>query len=134
MVVHAGQTSYDPRFIRKLFPDSDTYKHPALVRLFDADLNKLDDLPEEKYRLFEECSPLHHLTKDDAPAMLNYSGSLDQAVTDANIGIHHAQFGKALQEQMEKLGLRCIVNAGGQGDGPRITTIDFIKEEFAKSK
>jgi hypothetical protein len=32
MVVNAGQTSYDPRFIRKLFPDSDTYKHGALAR------------------------------------------------------------------------------------------------------
>ena len=40
--------TYDPRFIRKLFPDSDTYKHGALVRLFDADLYKLDELPEEK--------------------------------------------------------------------------------------
>jgi hypothetical protein len=114
MVVNAGQTSYDPRFIRKLFPDSDTYKHGALARLFDADLNNLDELPDEKYRLFEECSPIHHLTKDDAPAMLNYGGSLEQPVTDQNIGIHHAQFGKALKGKMDELGIRCIVNAGGR--------------------
>jgi acetyl esterase/lipase len=136
MVVNAGQTSYDPRFIRKLFPHSDTYKHSALARLFDADLNKLDELPEEKYRLFEECSPLHHLTKDDAPAMLNYGGSIDQEVTDVNIGIHHARFGEALKEKMDELGIRCIVNAGNRvlGDGERVSPIDFIKQEFEKAK
>lgn len=136
MVVNAGQTSYDPRFIRKLLPDSDTYKHGALARLFDVDLSKLDNLPEEKYKLFEECSPLHHLTKDDAPAMLNYGGSIDQEVKDVNIGIHHAQFGKALKEKMDELGIRCIVNAGGKvlGDGERVTPIDFIKQEFEKAK
>jgi acetyl esterase/lipase len=129
MVVFAGQTSYDARFIRKLFPDSDTYKHPALARLFDVDLNQLDDLPAEKYRLFEECSPLHHLTKDDAPAMLNYGGSIDQEVTDVGIGIHHARFGKALKEKMDELRIQCIVNAGGRvlGDEDRVSPMDFIK-------
>ena len=55
MAVYNGQTSYDPRFIRELFPGTDTYKHPALAQLFDVDLDKLDDLPKEKYKLFEEC-------------------------------------------------------------------------------
>ncbi|MEQ8788520.1 MAG: alpha/beta hydrolase fold domain-containing protein [Pirellulaceae bacterium] len=132
MMVTAGQTSYDPRFIRKLFPDSDTYKHGALARLFDIDMSKLDELPEEKYRLFEECSPLPHLTKDDAPALLNYAGPIDQEVTNANIGIHHAKFGKALKEKMDALGIPCEVQAGGQvlGGGERTAPIDFLKREF----
>jgi hypothetical protein len=136
MMVSAGQTSYDPRFIRKLFPGSDTYKHPALARLFDADLDKLDDLSEEKYRLFEECSPLHHLTKDDAAAMLTYGGSLEQEVTNVGIGIHHARFGKALKDKMDELGMRCIVIAGGRvlGDGDRVSQIDFLKQEFRLAK
>ncbi|MBI1899714.1 MAG: alpha/beta hydrolase fold domain-containing protein [Planctomycetia bacterium] len=135
-MVTAGQTSYDPRFIRQLFPDSDTYKHPALARLFDVDLGKLDDLSEEKYRLFEECSPLHHLTKDDVPAMLSYGGSLDQEVTNVNVGIHHARFGKALKDKMDELGIRCIVSAGGRvlGDGDHVSTIDFLKQEFRMTK
>jgi acetyl esterase/lipase len=134
MVVHGGQTSYDPRFIRELFPGSDTYKHGALVQLFDADLDQLDELPDDKYRLFEECSPLHHLTKDDVPAMLMYGGSIDQEVTDVGIGIHHALFGQALKERMDELGIRCIVNAGGQmlGDGERVSPLDFIQQEFEK--
>ncbi|MCA9070411.1 MAG: alpha/beta hydrolase fold domain-containing protein, partial [Planctomycetaceae bacterium] len=136
LVVTAGQTSYDPRFIRKLFPDSDTYKHNALARLFDVDLNKLDELPEEKYKLFEECSPIHHLTKDDPPTMLLYGGSLDQEVTNGNIGIHHARFGKVLKEKMDKLSIRCIVNAGGKslGSGERVSAFDFLKQEFGMAE
>jgi acetyl esterase/lipase len=132
MFVNAGQTSYDPRFIRKLFPESDTYKHSALAQLFDVDLDNLDDLPEDKYRLFEECSPLHHLTKDDVPAMLSYGGSLDQAVTNQGIGIHHARFGKVLKEKMDELNIRCIVYAGSQmpGDGELVSPLDFLKQEF----
>lgn len=136
MMVGGGQTSYDPRFIRKLFPESDTYKHPALARLFDVDLSKLDELPDAKYRLFEECSPIHHLTRDDAPALLNYGGGIDQKVTDVNIGIHHARFGRALKEKMDALKIRCIVVAGGQAlDGSeRVSPIEFMKQEFGMSK
>ena len=53
MYVSGGQTSYDPRFIREMFPDARVHKHPALFQLYDADLNKLDDLPKEKYELFD---------------------------------------------------------------------------------
>ena len=97
MFVNAGQSSYDPRFIRKLFPEFETYKHSALAQLFDVDLSKLDDLPEEKYRLFEEVSALPHLTKDDAPAALFYGSKLDTPITSQGIGIHHPRFGKALK-------------------------------------
>ena len=129
-------TDFDPRFIRKLFPEFETYKHSALAQLFDVDLNRLDDLPEEKYRLFEEVSPIHHLTKDDVPAMLSYGGSFDQEVTNVNIGIHHARFGKVLKEKMEALGIRCEVYAGNDvlGGGPRVSPIDFMKQEFGMTE
>lgn len=134
MAVTAGQTSYDPRFIRKLFPGTDTYQHSALAQLYDVDLSKLDDLPEEKYRLFEECSPLHHLTKDDAPALLNYGGTFDQKITNVGIGIHHAKFGKVLKEKMDALKIRCIVNARGEVLGDRVSVIEFLKQEFGIAK
>ncbi|MEO2024440.1 MAG: alpha/beta hydrolase fold domain-containing protein [Fuerstiella sp.] len=132
MMVSAGQSSYDPRFIRKLFPEFETYKHGALAQLFDVDLNRLDELPEGKYRLFEEVSPIHHLTKDDVPAMLSYGGTFDQEVTNVNIGIHHARFGKVLKEWMDALGIRCDVYAGKEvlGGGPRVSTIDFLRQQF----
>src|SRR5207248_2779879 len=96
--VFNGQTSYDPRFIRDLFPGTDTYKHPALAQLFGVDLNKLDDLPKEKYKLFEEVSPITHLTTGDAPAQLVYAGKPDARVTSQGVGIHHPKFGQVLKE------------------------------------
>jgi hypothetical protein len=66
--------------------------------------------------------------------MLNYGGSLEQPVTDQDIGIHHAQFGKALKGKMDELGIRCIVNAGGRTLGERVSPMDFIKQEFEKAR
>lgn len=101
MSVNAGQTSYDPRFIRDLFPGTNVYKIGALAQLFDSDPNKLDELSKEKCKLFEECSPITHLTKDDPPAQLIAGMSMDQA------DIHSPRFGKALKEKMDALGIRC---------------------------
>ena len=127
-----GQTSYDPRVIRKMFPESDTYQHPALAGLFDADLAKLDELPAEKYKLFEYVSALPHLTTDDPPVMLIYTRPLDAQVTDRGAGIHHPQFGVMLKEQMDKLGIPCEVDAGGErmGGGTPTPPIDFLRKIF----
>jgi acetyl esterase/lipase len=132
MVVFDGQTSYDPRFIRTLFPGKDIYKNPALAKLFGVDLNKLDELPPEKYRLFEEVSAINHLTKDDPPVLLIYSRPLDAEITNQAIGIHHALFGKALKEKMDALGIPCEVVAGNQrlGGGTPTKAIDFLKEHL----
>lgn len=135
-VVFDGQTSYDPRFIRKLFPGKDVYKHGALRQLFDADLNKLDDLPQAKYRLFEEVSPITHLTKDDPPVLLVYNSPMDAEVTSVGIGIHHPLFGKVLKERMDELGIPCELTAANKRIGGGIPTrpIDFLKKSFGMSK
>lgn len=132
MAVYNGQTSYDPRFIRDLFPDTTTYKESALAQLFGVDLDKLDDLPLEKYRLFEEVSPLPHLTKDDAPAALFYASKLDTPITSQGIGIHHPRFGKALKEEMDELGIECKVHTGiPRGDDWTKLTVDFVKKHLS---
>ena len=136
MVVFDGQTSYDPRFIRKLFPGKDVYRHGALAKLFGVDLNKLDNLPAGKYRLFEEVSAINHVTKDDPPVLLVYSRPLDAEVTNQGIGIHHALFGQALQEKMDGLGIPCEVVAGGSrlGGGTPTKVMDFLKEHLGVKK
>jgi acetyl esterase len=130
MAVIEGQSSYDPRFLRELFPGTETYKHPALAQLFGVDLDNLDNLPKEKYKLFEECSALPHLTKDDAPALLIYSRTMDTPITDQNIGIHHPKFGKVLKEKMDALGIECQVQTGVQGNDGAKLVFDFVKKHF----
>jgi Spy/CpxP family protein refolding chaperone len=131
MAVYNGQTSYDPQFIRDLFPDTDTYKESALAQLFGVDLNNLDELPKDKYRLFEEVSALPHLTKDDAPAALFYASEMDTPITSQGIGIHHPRFGKALKDKMDKLGIECEVHTGlPRGDEWTKLTVDFVKKHL----
>jgi acetyl esterase/lipase len=136
MVVFEGQTSYDPRFIRQLFPGKDIYKIGALQKLFDFDPNKLDDLPAEKYKLFEECSPIHHVGKDAPPVLLWYNNPIDAEITNQGIGIHHPLFGKALKAKMDTLKIPCeVVAAGKRVDGGTPTSaIDFVKEHFRLKK
>lgn len=132
MVVYNGQTSYDPRFIRKLFPGTDTYKHPALAQLYQVDLDKLDSLPKEKYKLFEYTSAIPHLTKGDAPAMLLYRSEFDTPIRNQGIGIHHPRFGQALKERMDKLKIECVVKTGIQRGGAEWTklTLGFVKKHL----
>lgn len=130
MVVNEGQSSYDPRVIRGLFPGTDTYKHPALAQLYDVDLDRLDNLTAEKYKLFEEVSPINHLTRDDPPAMLIYRNPLDAQITSQEIGAHHPKFGALLKEKMDALGIRCEVYAAGQkmGGGQTTPPLEFLKQ------
>jgi hypothetical protein len=132
MAVYNGQTSYDPRFIRELFPGTSTYQESALAQLYDVDLKKLDELPEAKYKLFEEVSPLTHLSKDDAPALLMYASRMDTEITSQGIGIHHPRFGKALQEVMDPLDIECRVETGVLRNDDRFTqlTMEFIKKHL----
>ena len=128
--VFNAQTSYDPRFIRDLFRGTDVYKEPALARLFDMDPNKLDDLPKEKYALFEFVSSINHLTKDDAPVQLIYASQLDTPITTQAIGIHHAKFGKALKERMDRLGIECELHTGFARGETSDLTLRFVKKHL----
>jgi acetyl esterase/lipase len=120
-----GQTSYDPRFIKKLFPESDSYKASWAEKFFGTKLDNLDNLPAEKYRLFEEVSPIHHLSKDDPPVLQIYGVPVDSPATDA---IHHPRFGKVLKDKMDALSIPCeLVEtiAGNEG-----VIFQFVKKQF----
>lgn len=133
MAVNNGQSSYDPRFIRELFPESDVYRQSALVDLFGVDLNKLDELPEEKCKLFEEVSAINHLTKDDAPVLMTYDSDMDTPISSNSIGIHHPRFGKLLKEQMDSLGIECQVHTGftrTQTSRSKLV-MEFVKKHFS---
>ncbi len=129
MAVYNGQTSYDPRVIRKLFPGTDTYRHSALAQLFEVDFDQLDTLPDEKYRLFEEVSALPHVSKDDVPALLMYASELDSEITNQSIGIHHPRFATALKQKLDSVGIDCQVETGVRRGDARYTelTLNFLK-------
>ncbi len=127
--VSEGQSTYDPRVIRDLFPGTDTYQTPALALLYDVDLTKLDEAGPEKIKLFEEVSAINHLTKEDVPVLLIYARNMDTPITSQSVGIHHPKFGQLLKEQMDKLGIECeVVTDAGKREGELV--FDWVKKHF----
>ena len=135
-VVWGGQCSYDPRFIKKLF-DTDKV-HPALISFFG--MKGPSDVDDPKLqRLFEEASPINHLSKGDAPVMLYYpqpNTPLPKNSSGAR-HIHHPKFGIVLKEKMDKLPIKCVLKIRKRGEpyvaGPsRLDAyVEFFRECFA---
>lgn len=127
-----GQSSYDPRFVRDLFPGVDIYKNPAFSSLFGFDMNKLDEAPPEKVALFEMTAPINFVTKDDAPALMVYTRLLTTPPTEKGAGTHHPTFGQKLKERMDAAGVECQLETGVTSESNRwpAMALEFIKRHF----
>jgi acetyl esterase/lipase len=104
----AGQTSYDPRVIQKLFNTDQV--HEALVLFYgmknDKDLNR-----PELIKLFEDASAVNHATADDPPLHLFYPQA-NEPLPVNSMGkqhIHHPKFGPFLKAKADKLGLEVVL-------------------------
>jgi acetyl esterase/lipase len=107
--VIGAQTSYDPRFIRERIGGR-AHEHVAIRPFYGlgagADLDEPTLAP-----LFEEASPLTHVGRDAPPSFLAYSepkGPLP-AGSPPGKGIHHPNFGVALKERLDPLGIECVL-------------------------
>jgi acetyl esterase/lipase len=101
-----AQSSYDPRFIRKLMNTNQV--HPALIAFFGMSSPADADNPKF-FPLFEDSSPINHLTADDPPILVFFNQRND-ALPPNSSGeehIHHPKFGFALKEKADRLGVAC---------------------------
>jgi acetyl esterase/lipase len=132
----AGQTSYDPRAIQKLF-DTDQV-HEALVLLYgmkdDKDLNR-----PELIKLFEDASIINHATRDDPPLYLYYPQANEPlpANSPGNQHIHHPKFGPFLKDKTDKLGLEVVLKLredypSGDRNNPGVgrDQVDWVLKHF----
>ena len=132
----AGQTSYDPRVINKLF-DTDQV-HEALITLYRMKDNKDLDRPEVT-RLFEDVSIINHATADDPPLYLYYPQA-NEPLPPNSTGqqhIHHPKFGFFLREKTDKLGLETVLKlredyATGDRNSSEIVNdqVDWVLKHF----
>jgi acetyl esterase/lipase len=128
IAVLGAQSTYDPRMIRKWVSDS-AARHPALEGFYGLKSDELDT--PKAYKLYEAAAPINHLTKDDPPVYAFYSEQR-KLPPDAKPGqgIHHINFGLRLKEQMEKLGIECIVRHRDEGADPENEIIEFFAKHF----
>jgi len=136
MGVIGAQSSYDPRTIEKLIGLS-AAKHPALETLYGL---KGEELKTARaYRLFEDASPITHLSAGDPPVFMFYSEPNEPLPPDAKpgAGIHHPRFGFFLKERMDKLGIECQVRLREEYGGDRTPQmfrdmVAFFQKYFPK--
>ncbi len=132
----AGQTSYDPRAIQKLF-DTDKV-HEALITLYrmedDKDLNR-----PELIKLFEGASAINHATRDDPPLYLYYSQANEPLPVNSTgkQHIHHPKFGPFLRAKTDRLGLETVLKLRedyktGNRNDPEIVRdqVDWVLKHF----
>ena len=134
VVVDNAQSSYDPRFAEKIgIPRPNFERHAFFLPFYGITADEIDT--PKAYERYEAFAPITHLTKDDPPAMLNYSYANEEVTNQSNLGlvVHHPKFGIALKERMDELGIECIVQYNGQPEGKRTREIDFIRKHFEKS-
>ena len=132
-IVYNGQTTYDPREIKKLIPEANTFRESALEQLFGIDSSKnLENLPADKSKLIEECSPINHVTKDDVPVLLAYASKAGAPVTSQGVGIHHPRFGTHLKKKMDPLGIECRVETSSRRGSEQWVkqTMAFLKKHL----
>jgi len=117
VMVSGLQSTYDPREIRKIVPGN-AYDVQPIKQLFGLpdtwnwDKDKVDAVLDARLK---DASPITHLTKDDAPAYALYN---EQNNVPGNI--HNASFGKYLKEQMDKIGIECVVKMDTDYPGGQI--------------
>jgi acetyl esterase len=103
-----GQSTYDPREVAKLVGEETARIGPLrlLVGL------KPGQEPDDHHRkLWEECSPINHVTAAAPPVFMYYSRPMKPLpVADTGEGIHNPRMGYLLKERMDKVGAECEVH------------------------
>ena len=130
-MAYNAQTSYDPRFIKKLMNTDQV--DGALIPFFG--MKSAADVDNPKFfPLFEEASPINHLSADDPPVMIFYSQRNDPLPPNSpgKLHIHHPNFGPALKEKADRVGVECVVLYREQyPDGhPVDTYVKFFVEKL----
>jgi acetyl esterase len=106
--VDGAQTSYDPRFIKKIVGGR-AHEHAALKLFYGLSDSELDT--PRAHKLYEEASPINNASADDPPVILFYAEPDEPLPADAKPGqgIHHPRFGAALKAKLDPLGVECLV-------------------------
>jgi acetyl esterase len=133
MGVFGAQSSYDPRFIKKIIGGR-AHEHPALLPFYG--LKKGEEDTPKAHKLYEQASPINYVSADDPPCFLFYSEAKGPLPKDARPGqgIHHINFGLELKKKMDPLKIECVVKHADdyRGKGGQAAMIRDMVKFFGK--
>ena len=128
----AGQSSYNPLTIRQWI-GGHAWEHPALLYLFGLHSTADFEKPENQ-KMFEDASPITHLTRSAPPVAMYYDQAEDALPPEATSaqGIHHPKFGHMLKEKMDALGIECLYRNKNDGQQPpgNVALLDFLRDHL----
>ena len=139
LAVIGAQTSYDPRFIRARVGGK-AHEHVAIRPFFGLN----DDAPLDDpsmASLYADASPINHVGPGAPPAFLAYSEPPGRLPDDAERGrgIHSPEFGVALKERLDSLGVECVLvhdddyrGAIGPDDGVPRDLVAFLARHLGR--
>ena len=134
VIGYGAQTFLNPELILKYIGGNPVI-HPSLPPFYGLD--SMEDLDKPEIRaLIQEATALNHVSADDPPLYLRYGGALAGTPLPGNAptskSIHHAMFGKVIQDKYKELGLTCDVIAD---DLPQTRDeMEFLEFCFADKK
>jgi len=110
--VGEAPTSFDPRFYKKLFETDQL--HDFVLPFFG--MKTAADIDDPKlHPLFEEASPINHVSLSDPPVMLTYLHPNTPLAPNSSGKeyVHHPRFGVELKKKLDSLGIECVLNLLG---------------------
>lgn len=129
VVVMGAQPSYDPRVIRALAGES-AARHQALRVMYGLQPDEVDSA--RAHELYERAAPVTYLTADDPPVFAYYSEARATVpvTAKAGTGIHHPNLGLYLQQNMQAVGLECVLTHRDDGDSVAKEGIMFLRRHL----
>jgi arylformamidase len=107
---NAGQTSIDPKVIEPWLGPN-VLKHRMIwMAVGEPDMASAMQHYDKHRSLYEEFSPINHVSAGDPPLYMSYTGKLSVPSDDAGHGIHHPLFGVRLKEKADAAGLECFLS------------------------
>ncbi len=129
-----GQTTYDPIKIKALIGGR-AWEHPSMFKVYGISTpdQALHPTPQLQ-KLYDECSAITHLTRDDPPVWMGYNEPDGDLPADARPGqgIHHPRFARLLSDQMTKLGIPWAYRHASDGKGGNLMQemVAFFKKHL----
>jgi acetyl esterase/lipase len=109
-----AQPIFDPRELKSLFG---RIKENFQLQFFGI---APEDIASTKaYRIYEDASPIRHVTEHSPPAFLVYRQGMDPITQDLDwsLLIHHPILGKCLKDKLDLYHIECVLRYQGDGTG-----------------
>ncbi|MEO6181841.1 MAG: alpha/beta hydrolase [Verrucomicrobiota bacterium] len=128
----SGQTSIDPEVIVGWVGDQ-VIDHGMIWTAVGAkSRDEMKTRSAEYRKLYQEFSPINHVTRGDPPVMLLYPTPSSLPAPNPGTAIHHAMFGIKLKEKCDAVGTVCEIRYAKGPDQSAPESCEFLLKHLTR--